>query len=116
MAAFKAKYDQENIKKIEKENDIMEKEWRLNCPLEAAEEDAREAAKNPQNVVGSAPVKLRKCSSTKCIIHGNKEEVKSAWHSCKKRFCTLRFCLNCEEEYGEHATVCEKPASRVTPK
>jgi hypothetical protein len=119
------------LRAVERDNVIMEKEWRQANAEEAALEDARVRARDhPQPrpdegnlpdaleapLVPAAQPKATKCSSPFCIVTETKLERKE-WTRCTIKICKLLFCQNCTETVASHSSICNKQSkSRAAAK
>ena len=107
------------MEEIRRDNATMEKEWRENNPVEAAEDDARVARRNSpidgSSTAAAVPAPLPaqstgiKCSSPLCATRGDKN-TRKAWTGCRKKKCRNLFCTltDCVIMSGHHQTICEK--------
>ena len=119
MMAESLKETEAEMEEIRRDNATMEKEWRANNPVEAAEDDARVARRNSP-IDGSstaaavaAPLPAQstgiKCSNPLCATRGDKN-TRKAWTGCRKKKCRNLFCTlpDCVIMSGHHQTICEK--------
>lgn len=107
---YNEKCKRDELEQIRKDNAMMEREWRIENPQAAADEDNRHNL--PQvAVVDDAMQNSKKteCSNPGCFVTGTKDE-KKHWSGCRKKKCRLLFC--CEEEcikmFDNHKTLCTK--------
>ena len=118
MMAQSLKEAEAEMEGIRKDNAMMEKEWRLSNPVEAAEDDARVARRDSPIDESSAaavaaplPAQLAgiKCSNPICATRGDKK-TRKAWTGCRKKKCRNLFCTqsDCAIMSGHHQTICEK--------
>ena len=128
---FNVKRQMEMVRTVQRDNIIMEKEWRQANPEEAALEDARVRARDhPQphpdgenlpdahdsSLVPSIPGRATKCSNPLCNVTGTKLE-RRGWTRCTKKMCKLLFCQSCIETAGNHISICNKESkSRAAAK
>lgn len=120
--AYKAKCDAKNELYTDKENKEMIKQWRLEDPEAAAEDDALELARTQSSALPlptqdpvatplaapTPPRRPRKCSNPYCNKTGTKSERKD-WTGCTRRSCSLLFCETCKDNSLQHQRICEKP-------
>ena len=116
MSAQSLKEAVEEMERIRKDNATMEKDFRMNNPVEAAEDDARVAARDSPidgssapAVAASLPAQGIKCSNPVCTTRGDKD-TRKAWTGCRKKKCRNLFCTqpDCVIMSGYHQTICEK--------
>ena len=97
------------------------KEWRMNNPFEAAEDDARVAARDSPidqssapAVAASLPAQGIKCSNPVYTTRGDKD-TRKAWNGCRKKKCRNLFCTqpDCVIMSGHHQTICEKQLAQI---
>ena len=95
------------MKGVEKDNILMEKEFRIQYPDEAAAEDARNSAAVEVETASAKQGRSYKCSSSACNIVGTKVDRKN-WTGCRVKSCTLLFCWNCADASQQHQSKCNR--------
>lgn len=110
---YRERCSQDELEQIRKDNALMEREWRIENPLAAADEDAKYARRNlpqlPEVEVAMLAEKMTGCSNPGCTLTGTKDDRRS-WFGCRKKRCRLLFCPedNCVIMFKSHKTICTK--------
>lgn len=112
ITTYKEKLRVESLKNVEKDNKMMEKEWRISEPDRAASEDKRMKARSGAILDDGEPRAVKrqrvvKCGNSSCRARTNAAGRKE-WERCQKKSCSLAFCSDCHDPYMNHKEICDQ--------